>query len=347
MKKGKHRFKQMRMINTVKFSPISQVQCLFSLTLLVIFMSTCSSPQAQSPAMEVEKVQVPRSPLYTSSDYGHSWQDASYNLPQDIEASFLERIGEELLLATDNMGLFLSSQKRSFWTAIGNELPSMKINALHVFGKNIYVGPYRAGIYVSADQGQSWESLNYDLPDLRVQAIYQNEKGLLVGTDSGIFKLDEKAKKWLSVFPYIQTLSICEFQDKLIAGTSQGTLLSENQGDNWNWIHQEGAIHYTHIVSGHIVEMYVSGDLYFSSDWGKNWLSATYVPRADSYVYEVISVGKYWILSNNYGIHRSQDKGKSWRHIYPIEKMGFFDFLVFDDMIYAGTRAWDEYRGRE
>ena len=42
----------------------------------------------------------------------------------------------------------------------------------------------------------------------------------------------------------------------------------------------------------------------------------------------------------------SPDQGKTWQLIYPIETIGFFDFLVKDGVIYGGTRVWDEYRGR-
>ena len=84
-----------------------------------------------------------------------------------------------------------------------------------------------------------------------------------------------------------------------------------------------------------------------SYDQGESWTKADYSPQKNSYAYDITSVGSEMILSNNYGIHHSLDQGRSWRLIYPMEDMAFFEFLTVGDRIYGGTRRWDEYRGRE
>ena len=81
-----------------------------------------------------------RVPLLVSSDFGKTWESASGNLPQDLQASFILQKGSELVLASDNMGVFLSDENKSTWTAMGDKLPNPKINALEVFEENIYAG---------------------------------------------------------------------------------------------------------------------------------------------------------------------------------------------------------------
>jgi photosystem II stability/assembly factor-like uncharacterized protein len=88
----------------------------------------------------------------------------------------------------------------------------------------------------------------------------------------------------------------------------------------------------------------MSGDVFKSQDWGKSWSAITYSPRTQAYVYELIKAGNYLLMSNNYGIFRSANGGKNWNLIYKIEEQVFFDFIVFDNEIYAGTRLAKERR---
>ena len=133
----------------------------------------------------------------------------------------------------------------------------------------------------------------------------------------------------------------------LVAGTSQGTMLSKNKGKHWKWIRKEGAVHYTHHIGKRVVELNLNGDVVYTDDWGENWTQTQYEPRRGSYVYEIIECGDYQLMSNNYGIHRSNDNGKTWEHIFKTESMAFFDLISIGDKIYGGTRVWDEYRKRK
>ncbi len=329
------------------------------LWLVTIWMFACNpkadvednqtpSPEIATPfTIEQQLSSDKRSPLLLSRDYGQSWVDASYNLPPDLQVSFMESRDGEIVLASDNKGIFLSSHNKTQWKAIGDDLPNGKIIALHVKGERIYASVYKAGIFLSIDEGGTWISLNYNLPVANVQAIGFFDETLFAGTDTGIFKLSEKAPSWETSFSDAQILSIYEFGGKLIAGTNRGTLLSKDYGKSWQWIRKEGAVHYTRNIEERIIELCINGDLYFSDDWGENWAAYNYQPRQGSYVYELVKMGNHLIMSNNYGIHRSLNNGQRWDHIYSTESLGFFDFLVVGQDIYAGTRTWDEYRGRK
>ena len=287
-----------------------------------------------------------RNPLLISNDFGETWLEASQGLPSEIQLSFMEKKGDEIVIATDNAALFISTENRTQWSQIGKGLPNKKINALHISGETIFVGVYKAGIYKSTDNGISWESLNFDLSNLSVQAIWKLEDDLFVGTDDGVSKLLEKEKSWKPLNVPAQVLSIYSNEGKLVAGTSQGTIISFDKGETWNWIRKEGAVHYTHNVGKRIVELGLNGDLNFSDDWGDNWIESQYEPREWSYIYELVKIENHYILSNNYGIHRSSNEGKSWQLIFASESMAFFDLLVIDNKVYGGTRTWDEYRKR-
>jgi hypothetical protein len=123
-----------------------------------------------------------------STDKGLTWKPLNTGLPENTQATLLESKGNELLLATDNQGIFISENNKSKWRNIGRDLPSAKINALFVAGDDIYAGVYKHGIYNSSSNGNSWISLNERLPNLNVQAILKLNENLIVGTDIGIYK---------------------------------------------------------------------------------------------------------------------------------------------------------------
>ena len=304
------------------------------------------SPILDFPNHSTKQNNSKRSPLMISKDFGKTWLPFAQELPKDLQVSFLEQKGTELVVASDNRGMFISKANKSTWRSISDQLPDTKINALHVSGNTIYAGVFRKGIYYTINEGQSWLALNFDLPDLNVQSILNTNEQLFVGTDIGIFRFLDEEQKWQSTNIQAQTLSIYSYDNKLVAGTSQGTARSDDRGKTWKWIQQKEAVHYTHPIGSRVIELVLNGDLSYSDDWGQTWESIQYQPRAGSYVYEIIQVGKYQLFSNNYGIHQSEDAGKTWKLIFETEAMAFFDLIAIGKDVYGGTRAWDEYRKR-
>ena len=202
------------------------------------------------------------------------------------------------------------------------------------------------GIFLSKDRGQSWNSLNYNLHDLQIQTFIINNGKLIVGTDSGIFKLLENQHEWIKIFDGVQVISFDTYEGEIVSGTNHGVLLSKNQGEEWNWIHKYGAVHNISVLNRKIVIMYISGDLFITND-RFSWIEVDYSPRIGSYIYDVVQLDSYLIMSNNYGLHHSIDEGKTWMLVYKTEEIAFYNFLVLDDIIYGGTRTWDEYRKRK
>ena len=124
-----------------------KVLVLLVISFFSVILSCQPLPQEQSsiPVVKTssqENEETKRKPILLSSDFGRSWHNVSGNLPDDIQASFLELKGKEIVMATDNLGLWLSSENRTTWKEIGERLPAKKINALYVSGEEIYAGVY-------------------------------------------------------------------------------------------------------------------------------------------------------------------------------------------------------------
>lgn len=311
-------------------------------------MNTVSKPSVfKSVVDDVNTLQFDenqRVPLYTSIDFGKTWKPINTEIPKDANVSFIEPFEEELVVATDNYGVFISKNNRTKWMAISDNLPSKKINALHVNNNEIYVATYNSGLYFTKDNGLNWETINYNLGNLNSQSILMNDEKLLAGTDDGIYELEESTKKWTLLFPNVQVLTLFKNENRLVAGTNLGTLLSTDNGKSWNWIHQEGAVHYTKLIDTTIVEMYIHNDVFISNNWGNNWINADYKPRDGSYIYEVERVENAFVMSNNYGIFQSFDGGQTWDFGLKTGKILFFELFAVDAVLYGGTRQGNEYR---
>lgn len=277
------------------------------------------------------------SPLQISSDQGLNWTPVQ-GLPSTVQITFMDQIGSELVIATEGHSLLISEGNMTRWKSIGTLLPHPKISALEVIDKEIFICVFQHGLYSSQDNGLSWINHNQNIPDVKILDILSTQSELLIATDSGIYKSVNGTQEWKQVFSSRQAVSLQQSEDKIIAGTTGGVVLSTNNGETWESIHKKGAIHNTAILDGVIFAMYISGDLFVSDDWGKTWTEAFYSPKTASYVYEVSQSGEYFIMSNNYGVHRSIDRGKTWNLIFGKEDYIFFDFHEINGQFLGGFR---------
>lgn len=320
---------------------------LLPLYICLFLIISCAKPErddqnsGQSQPQQttaIQPLEQKRFPMYTSLSGGKLWNDASSGLPKDLLVSFIDTFDQKLIIGTESKGLFISDASRTKWVTLSPSLSDKKINALHIAGDEIFIAIFREGIFNSKDGGKTWTSLNGDLKDVRIKAILKIGNAILVGADHGIYQSIAEQTKWKTVFQGNQVVSLNMYDGKITAGSTGGVLLSEDNGANWQWIHEMGAIHNTAILEGVIVAMYISNDLFVSEDWGNSWTLAEYAPKLGSYIYEAAQIYDHFIMSNNYGIHRSIDKGKTWELIYPTDEAIFFDFLVWDSIVYGGTR---------
>jgi photosystem II stability/assembly factor-like uncharacterized protein len=324
--------------------------------------ATCTSPEAPpaptttaplatkaaEDAGPAARIDTPRRAIYSSRDVGQTWTpiDGDGPFPEDVQVTFMEPWGTRLVVGTEHHGLFIGDPIEQSWAHAGDGLPGAKITAVHIAGQDLYVGVYKKGIFVSHDSGRTWGSRNYDLEDLRVRAILSVGPELLVGTDTGIFTSRDGQSMWQKVFAEAQVVSLNRDGSAIVGGAASGTVLSADGGERWSWIHKEGAAHNTAIIGHRIVLMNISGDIYMSGDWGRSWDAPSYGPREASYVYEMVAAGDQLVASNNYGIHRSDDGGERWQHVYKTEELIFIDLVTINGVIYGGTREWGERRAK-
>ncbi len=313
---------------------------------LLLFVNACASSSTNPPTSETSNSITnftsftPRTPILFSKDAGANWENLNTNLPSELEVAYMSSLGNELVIGTERHGLWISHNNKLTWKQIDKHFPNKKISSLHVADNEIYAGVFEEGIFKSKDNGKTWISLNDNLPDLKVRDIYKLKNELLIATDTGIFKSKNNQRSWFQVFKGGQISIFCKKNNNILAGTVNGVLISKgnNLGEKWEWIHQHESINNLAVLDDYIFAMYIYNDVLISNDEGKHWNKTDYKPRKNSYVYDAVQVGKYFIMSNNYGIHRSENQGETWQNIFPINDFFFSDFVVEEDIIYAGTR---------
>ncbi|MEM9888500.1 MAG: hypothetical protein AAF849_21575 [Bacteroidota bacterium] len=316
---------------------------LFACSLTFLF-TTCGEekflPREKALGKIVQKVEKKSpekatAPIYASYDYGASWEPVEGGFSDSVGIGRIGKIGDQIIVSTFNAGLFLENKSGQKWHQIGEELPQKQVNALHIADESIFVGMYRNGIYKSDDKGQSWQSMNYDLPDLRVQSILKTKHQLFAGTDSGIFEYSVAEKKWTHRFEDVQVNALATYEDKIMAATNKGILLSNSEGKDWEWIHQEGAVFNATILEGGTLMISQQGDLFRSKDWGKTWEELFYFPKDNFGVLETVELGQYLIMSHRNGIFRSSDGGNLWFQMLQPFDLPFSELFVDDKVIYA------------
>jgi len=288
-----------------------------------------------------------RSAIYRSTDAGRTWAPVGSGMPAGTQVSWVEPWwGGRLVVATDDQGLWIGDPARRVW-AREEGLPARKITVLHVAGDDLFVGLHEQGIFARLSEGGGWIPFNDDLADLRVRAILRMPAAILVATDTGIFMRTPGRQEWKRVLSAGQMVTLDRIDaNTIVSGGVRGAAISRDGGKSWHWIHRAGAAHNTAILDSSIVLMNISGDVFRSDDVGRTWRKLRYAPRAGSYVYDMVAVGKTWMASNNYGVHVSEDRGEHWRLVFPNERSVFIDLAVVDGVVYAGAREWKERRAR-
>lgn len=278
------------------------------------------------------------SPILYSSNHGLSWQPLGSNWPAGVQGSFLAESAGFMVLATDNLGIYLTKDDGATWQQVGSTLPSTKINALHLAQGQLWVGVYQAGLFTSQDRGESWQAVT-GLPDPRVQAILKTEEFLWVGTDTGLYRKRSGNTTWERVREGLQVNSLQQAETLMLVGTNQGTLVSTDAGETWTLSLEGQATHNTYLTAEGGYAMNINGEVMVTHTptWN-TWRPAQYGPKDSSYAYEMVDSGPYLILSNNHGLHRSVDLGLTWHHLQGKPNGIIFDLLSTQKGLFATIR---------
>ncbi|MCF8247191.1 MAG: hypothetical protein K9J37_19430 [Saprospiraceae bacterium] len=298
--------------------------------------------------------------MFRSDDNGRSWTPISDGLPENLAVSHMDTLGRQIVLGSNNFGVFLSDPERQSWQQLDTtSLPSNGITSLYVDRGNIYAGVYKNGIYVSNNVGKSWVSLNHNLGGERVKSILRTGKELWIGTDSGIYALPDGGEVWRQISNKPQMRGLLKVGDNFVAGTYEGIAVSSDNGKTWNVVNRKIKPSELSVVDGKIIAMDTEKGLEFSDDMGKTWNPIQDGVVHDIAVLEVVKTGNNLLRTQWDGIYLSQDWGKTWKDIYHFSygepfgvmlstgkqwnevysrpEVPFLQLMVLDGVVYGAT----------
>ena len=93
-------------------------------------------------------------------------------------------IGSDIFAATDNSGIFCSSNNGTSWIQIDSGLTNHFFSSLVTNGTELFAGSYYGGggVFRSTDNGVSWKQVNSGLTDTYVSALIIKGSNVFAGT---------------------------------------------------------------------------------------------------------------------------------------------------------------------
>lgn len=299
--------------------------------------------------------------LYLSENEGKSWNLVE-NVPWTSSATITE------IIAVDDKGIFLIVSSEGVWIFDETwKTIEKNINNIVVIDEIIYGFDNSNNLLISKDFGNTWETQNsnvfkkYSILSLTGGKSGDNISLFISIKNLGILKSIDEGDTWELIYYNFEPLTslqmannqietICGYQD---SNSEHEVWCSYNEGKNWNsifnligerlnversWIQETlGWWYYItnkgfYVSKGDSKKMYIStqGELFYSSDSGKNWKIAysnmqdNELEYAQSNGLEVTSVWDYYvspydeeiqyIAYTDIGFAKSVDGGKTWKN---------------------------------
>lgn len=335
------------------------------LPILLLFSGCLNAPTDNHVAPQntaEKKVERPGSlvSIFSSNDHGHNWSPIGEGLPQDLQLSQLDTLGQQLVVGTSNYGVYLSDPGKQSWQQLDTTtLPTLKITSLHVANGVIYVGLHEQGIYATQDLGKTWASMNYNLTGEWVKSILRVGNELLIGTDRAFFALSDGTTVWRKTFDKANLSGLLKIGNNIVAGTYEGIISSSDNGGSWHIIHKDFKPSRMFVIDGKIIATQYDYPVEFSEDMGKTWRELGNGFGNSNQVLAVAKIGNRLMSYRNDGIFQaegwnqewkpiyrfSSDKpysvllnwGEQWNEVFTRPEAPFTDVIITDGVVYGGT----------
>jgi photosystem II stability/assembly factor-like uncharacterized protein len=220
--------------------------------------------------------------------------------------------GNKLYAGSENMGIFLSTDKGETWKSINSDLPDTSIISLLAYDNIIFVGTYDE-LFVSTNGGENWKAAGKGIPaHTRIYSIAKFDTILFAGTSSaGIFRSSDYGNTWINVhsgFLNFNTTCFVKKDNKLFAAIDiDGIFVSTDQGSTWD----ESLLTTSVFQSIFIKNGLIFAGSFISLDNGQSW------ERPDSTlnweIYDFADIGStIFVGTLGNGVFSSTNYGKTW-----------------------------------
>lgn len=219
--------------------------------------------------------------------------------------------GENILAATDESGIFLSTDVGTSWEQVKYNFTGTIVRQFIIAGDYILAGT-DYGIYRSSDGGYNWTEANVGMPAYRsVLAMALNGATIIVFTSSGsYFVSDNYGETWLGVsLAQTGTTALAVCNDYLFAGCYSGVRRSSDNGATWIEVSNgltDLSVQAVAVIDSTLIAGTYQGTLFTSKDSGLSW---TKVKQGLAEITDLTVSGSLLYVVSGSGLFRSADYG--------------------------------------
>jgi len=281
--------------------------------------------------------------VMVSSDEGLTWSSLNNGL-DDMTVRALGYYGNNLYIANDFPGCYKSNDEGNSLTEITPANMISPVNSITNSRNNtIYISSFDA-IYSSNDKGKNWNYRSSFFLDQNFWVVYSFNDRIFTGTRKSIFYTTDTSQWWFTSYNnYINYdfRSFGELNGRLFAGTAgDGVFVSSDSGVSWESKSSNLGTSTFYALHGKNGRVYAGtwGILYYSSDYGENWLVSNDFPSTK--VMSIISNYKYLFAGTENGVFISYDDGISWKQINTgLGDTTVYSLAVDSNFLFAGTSS--------
>ncbi|GAB1347969.1 hypothetical protein MASR1M107_01800 [Ignavibacteriales bacterium] len=286
------------------------------------------------------------------------------NVPSLASVTCISVSGTNLFAGTHGVGVFLSTNNGTSWTAVNNGLTGygLLVSALAVSGTNLFAGTSLGEVYLSTNNGTSWTPVNNGLTGngFKVSAFAVSGTNMFAGTNGGgVYLSTNNGTSWTSVNNGLtgNGLGVFAFAvsgTNLFVGTYGGVFLSTNNGTSWtpvnNGLTGNGLNVSALAVSG--TNMFAGtngGGVYLSTNNGTSWTPVNNGLTGSGLYVDAFAVLGTNLFGRTYGggIYLSTNNGASWTAVNNgLTGIGLFvpALAVSGTNMFAGTSGFGFWR---
>lgn len=287
----------------------------------------------------ISKKAVAANIVFQSDDHGKTWHDISKGLDDKQDYEFLANENGLFMPAGAGMYHYKPNDFNPLWN---KELFISNPGNIKVCRSGMYAID-REGLISKKIAGFNlWTPIFRNFQERNLRTIFETQKGaVLIGSDNGLFKSNDKGKTWEQVLNNGWVIKIVESEGVLLATNQSGIIRSTDGGETWNVVISEGGvgIDVSNINGGFAAITYNTESktrrVRASYDFGKTWQAIDADLPPHDLIANIIQVGNYFFCGHPNGIYRSADKGKTWETVLPAIGEKVFNIYNLGDVIYA------------
>ncbi|MGZ8558185.1 MAG: WD40/YVTN/BNR-like repeat-containing protein [Chitinophagaceae bacterium] len=291
-------------------------------------------------ACSVDRADNSNGLIYFSFDNGASWEEKSTGLPADINLTDLAVSGELLVASTKQHGIFIYDFRKNSWSnTLAKPATSKNIDVVNIYKSKIYIGTQDDGIFITSDNGKSWKKYNNGLQNLTIRRIAVIDNEIFVGTNAGLYSLNEQENKWDFEFGHsmLQVNGITELGGEIYIGTNQGVYKSNKQFRNWKQTMTNISLHNISADNQNVYAL-AYNELFSSADKGTTWQSVQQGLPKGLYTFQLRQKGDNVFIGQWDGVYKKGGPGK-WTHISTgiPGKFAITELVIYKNIIIAGS----------